>query len=364
MKRLDDRIGLNFLVGLSPSLGLTEADRDLLRALRPAGIILFRSNFDHEADYGTWLGRLDELLSATREAIGRDHIFVGIDHEGGRVCRVPAPLTRYSYPTRWASTAGAVGRAMGRELASIGVNMNFAPLLDIASNPENPVIGERAFGNDVDQVTQAAIAFMDGQREAGVVAVGKHFPGHGDTAVDSHHGLPVQSTDPAELRRREIAPFRATIAAGLDCVMTSHIVFSQIDATMPATLSHPIVTGILREELNFDGVVMTDDINMHAMDNYFSDPTAAVACLKAGTDMLMVCAHWNTNRRALDFADAIAGAAQTGAIARADLERSQARVERALAASSQHSVAPLDRAILRANRQAGALFEGATVEVI
>ncbi|MEO1038734.1 MAG: glycoside hydrolase family 3 protein [Pseudomonadota bacterium] len=356
-------IGRHFIVGLRPGPVLGDEDRDLLRRLKPAGVILYKANFDHDADYEGWTERLKALLSDVFDATGDDGILVGIDHEGGRVCRTPPPMTRFSYPARWAETAGEVGRAMGRELASIGVNLNFAPLLDIASNPDNPVIGERAFSSDPQTVAEHAIAFMRAQEGEGVLACGKHFPGHGDTRADSHYELPVLDIDAAGLAARELIPFRTAIEAGLGCIMTSHILFPQIDASVPATLSRPIINGLLREALGFDGLVMTDDLNMHAMDRYLDDPDAARACLNSGTDMLMVCSHLNDNRRALIFADAIGEARRAGAVPDALIEASQARIATCLTKAPRNRVHTLTEAAFTNHQKAGALFDGRTVEV-
>src|SRR5215470_17774139 len=170
--------GDHFLIGLRPTAELHERDRALLADLRPAGVVLFKSNFLHDQPYERWLEVYRKLLADVRSVLGRDRILVGIDHEGGRVCRTPAPITRFSYAARWAAQAGAVGHAMGVELASLGVNLSFAPVLDIHSNPANPIIGPRALGTTSEQVTAAALAFMEGLQSAQVLACGKHFPGH------------------------------------------------------------------------------------------------------------------------------------------------------------------------------------------
>src|SRR5262245_28882542 len=187
--------GDHFLIGLRPTAQLHERDRALLAELRPAGVVLFKSNFLHDQPYERWLEVHRKLIADVRAAIGRDRIFIGIDHEGGRVCRTPAPITRFSYAAQWAAQAEAVAHAMGVELASLGVNLNFAPVLDIHSNPANPVIGPRALGTTSERVTAAALAFMEGMQAESVLACGKHFPGHGDTDKDSHHELPVLDQD-------------------------------------------------------------------------------------------------------------------------------------------------------------------------
>src|ERR1700716_3700221 len=183
-------VGDHFLIGLRPSVRLHERDRALLADLRPAGVILFKSNFAHDEPYERWLEGHSKLIAEVRATIGRDRIFIGIDHEGGRVCRTPAPITRFSYAARWAAEAGAVGHAMGVELASPRVNLKFATALDTHRNPANPVIGARALGTTSEQVTAAALAFMAGMQAENVLACGKHFSGAGDTDKDLHRALP------------------------------------------------------------------------------------------------------------------------------------------------------------------------------
>lgn len=240
-------VGDHFIVGLRPSVALHERDRALLADLRPAGVILFKSNFLHDKAYEPWLHAHAQLIDDVRRVIGRPRLFIGIDHEGGRVCRTPAPITRFSYAAHWAEQSAAVGRAMGIELASLGVNLNFAPVLDIHSNPVNPVIGKRAFGTTEEQVRRAALPFVSAMQSEGVIACGKHFPGHGDTAQDSHHELPVLNLDLAALRRRELKPFAAAIEAGIHMIMTSHIMLPQVDPISPVTLSRRFNHDLLRE---------------------------------------------------------------------------------------------------------------------
>src|SRR5580692_5141208 len=233
-------VGDHFIIGLRPGVALDERDAALLRDLRPAGVILYKSNFVHDAPYERWLESHANLVDAIRRAAGRDRLFIAIDHEGGRVCRTPPPITRYASAAWWGETARGVGEGMGRELASLGLNLNFAPVLDINSNPANPVIGERAFGRTPGEVISAALPFIEGMESHGVMACGKHFPGHGDTEVGSHYELPVLDLSPEELAARELKPFVAAIRAGIEMIMTSHIVFTTIDKENPATLSRKL----------------------------------------------------------------------------------------------------------------------------
>ena len=350
-----------FLIGLSPTAALDPRDRALLSELQPAGIILYKSNFRHDLPYEGWLAALADLLGDVRAAIGRPRILVGIDHEGGRVCRTPPPLTRFDYPRRYAHCAGSVGRAMGRELASIGVNLDFAPLLDIHSNPKNPVIGERAFGSTAEGVIDAALAFAQGLAEHGVLACGKHFPGHGDTHEDSHVALPTVDGSLDTLRGRELRPFAAAI--DLPMIMTSHVLFPALDPAVPATLSQRIVRDLLRGELGYRGVVVSDDVGMGAVARMFEDPRNAARVLASGSDLLMVCAHFATTDRARAFAHAILEARADGSLDATTFEAAQARVRTLLARAVQHAPLRLSDDSLADHRAAGPLFSASTVEV-
>lgn len=356
--------GHHFLVGLRPTVTLDPRDRALLEDLRPAGVILFKSNFIQDQPYERWLEAHGKLIADVRAAIGRERIFVGVDHEGGRVCRTPAPITRFAYAQRWAANAGAVGRAMGVELSSLGVNLNFAPVLDIHSNPANPVIGARSFGPSSEEVAAAALEFMAAQQAAGVLACGKHFPGHGDTSTDSHHELPVLERDLQGLKARELKPFMAAIAAAIPMIMTSHLMLPRIDPVEPVTLSRRFGRQLLRDELGFQGVVVSDDIGMHAVSRMFDDPTAAARLLLAGTDLMMVCAYWTDTERCRGFAEAMIDAQKRGVIS-AELEsQSRKRVESLLTRADQNQVRSLPAAVFEAHARVAPLFGAETAEVI
>ncbi|CAN5648585.1 beta-N-acetylhexosaminidase [soil metagenome] len=364
MTKLDGSVGDHFILGLRPSLTLADADRALLSELRPSGVIVYKSNFHHDVPYADWLASFRALLFDVRKAIGRERIFIGIDHEGGRVCRTPKPITRFAYARHWVNEAAAVGRAMGNELASLGVNLSFAPVLDVDSNPKNPVIGQRAFASDPEAVAAAALLFADALAAEGVIACGKHFPGHGDTAQDSHYALPVVDRDLEGLRARELVPFAAAARAKIPMIMTAHVMFPPIDREVPATLSRRFVHGILREELGYDGVVVSDDIGMNAVSEIFDDPTAAVRLLASGTDLLMVCSHFTSTERARGFARAITDAIARGDLDRTEVARSRARLHALLDRTPQHAVIELPADVLAIHRTAGAQFEAATVEVV
>jgi beta-N-acetylhexosaminidase len=357
-------VGDHFIIGLRPGVTLDERDDALLRDLRPAGVILYKSNFVHDAPYDQWLESHARLIDAIRRAAGRDRLFIAIDHEGGRVCRTPAPITRFSYAARWAGTAAAVGDAMGSELSSLGINLSFSPVLDIDSNPANPVIGERAFGRTPEQVIAAALPFIAAMERRGVRACGKHFPGHGDTKVDSHSELPVLALSLKELENRELKPFIAAVRAGIEMIMTSHIVFTAIDGASPATLSRSVTHDLLRSTCGFDGVIVSDDVGMHAMDGFLDKPEAIARFMTAGNDMMMICSHWTDTERARGFARALIEGEKAGLVERDLLAASRERIRSMLSRTPQHKVQRLKDSDFAMHREAGALFSEATVEVV
>jgi beta-N-acetylhexosaminidase len=222
---------------------------------------------------------------------------VAVDQEGGLVQRVRAPATQWppmlSHDGLPAGederVAEAVGRALGEELRALGFDIDFAPVLDVHTNPQNPIIGDRAFGRDADTVARRALAFARGLDAAGVLACGKHFPGHGDTDTDSHLELPKVDHDWTRLEQVELAPFRAAARASLPMLMTAHVVFAALDKERPATLSPAVVDGLLRGKLGYKGVVVSDDLDMRAIAGHMGADHAAIAAIRAGCDVLLLC---------------------------------------------------------------------------
>lgn len=352
--------GNHFAIGLQPAPTLGDHDRHLLERLRPAGVILFKDNFAHGAPYESWLDTLRKLLDDVRACVGRERLLIAIDHEGGRVIRTPAPITHFAYARQWTESAGAVGRAMGTELRSIGMNVTFAPVVDIHSNPDNPVIGPRAFATTPAAVSNAALEFIAAVEAEGVASCPKHFPGHGDTATDSHHGLPVIAHELATLRARELVPFKATIEAGVRLIMTSHILFPKIDPAIPATMSKRIITEILRGEMGFEGVVVTDDIGMGAVRAMFDKPEAAEKMMNAGTDLIDICAYGTDTARAVQIADDIAAGVKEGRIDARVLAASAERIEELLNSLPQHDVEMLTPAVFEKHAALAPLHDSAT----
>ena len=259
--------------------------------------ILFRRNIRYVEDRAD----LEALVALNRElhVAGPDGTpaLIAIDQEGGTVARVRAPATlwppmmahdRLAAPDDVA-TAEQVGLALGQELRALGVDIDFAPVLDVHTNPANPIIGERAFGRDAATVTRRALAFARGLDAAGVLACGKHFPGHGDTDTDSHLALPRIDHDWARLEAVELAPFRAAAEAQLPMVMTAHVVFGALDPARPATLSEQVITGLLRDKLGYRGVIVSDDLDMKAIAATMGADVAAVGAIRAGCDVVLLC---------------------------------------------------------------------------
>jgi beta-N-acetylhexosaminidase len=264
-----------------------------LRAGERAGAILFKRNL------GPSLDDVLALTASIRDAAGAP-VLVAVDQEGGRVARFGAPALVVPPMRRLAALGDPeltrrVASAQARELAALGFSTGFAPVLDVDTNPDNPVIGDRSFGRDPETVARFAAAAVAGMHEGGIFACGKHFPGHGDTHVDSHLALPVVTRPRAEIAATEIAPFRA-LARDVDAMMTAHVVFTELDPEQPATLSHAICTDLLRRELGFEGVLFSDDLEMKALHAPVEE--TAVGAIAAGCDLLLVCSDEALQARA------------------------------------------------------------------
>lgn len=284
---LEQKIGQVMMVGFS-GFSVDEPVRQLVKGLQVGGVCLFKRNIESAAQ----VAKLNDELRGLFE--GGVPPFIAVDQEGGNVVRlsdrnVVLPGNMVLGATRDAQLAYEAGRAQGDDLRRLGFNMNLAPVLDVNTNPKNPVIGIRAFGDDVGLVSELGVQFVRGQQAARVVTVAKHFPGHGGVESDSHKGLPVVNAPEAELRR-QLVPFVSAMRAGLDGMMTAHIAtptLSNGDAT-PATLNRRVLGGVLREELGFDGLVVTDELEMDAIDTRYGVGHAAVLAVNAGADVVLV----------------------------------------------------------------------------
>jgi beta-N-acetylhexosaminidase len=269
---------------------------EALQQGRRGGVILFKRNLPA-------IEAVHELTSSVLDA-SRDDLppFIGVDEEGGRVSRLPPPVLRLP-PMREIGKAAdpalvrRVAEVLGRQLAGLGFNLDFAPVLDVDSNPDNPVIGDRAFSSDSDQVARLGRAFIEGLQAVGVMACGKHFPGHGDTSVDSHLALPAIPHAKSRLDTVELPPFRTASLRGVAAMMTAHLVVEELDPGVPATLSRKLCTTLLRTEVGFQGVLFSDDLLMRALADHWELEETAVGAVRAGCDALLVCGAFEQQER-------------------------------------------------------------------
>ena len=287
------------------------------------GVILFARNATTAAE----VGALARAIRRTAAECSRPAPFLSIDHEGGRVVRAREGFT--AVPEMRAvgadgpAEAARIGSLFARELRAAGIDVNFAPVVDVDSNPANPVIGARSFSRDPQQVGACAAAFIRAMQDGGVAACAKHFPGHGDTHVDSHLDLPVLPHGLDRLSAVELPPFRDAIAAGVASVMTAHVVFEALDPGVPATMSARAVDGLLRRDLGFGGVIFSDDLEMKAIADRMDFGEACVRALEAGCDCLLVCHELDRQRAAIA---AIAGAVRSGRLPHERIAQSHARL--------------------------------------
>ena len=305
-----------------PGTELSAEMANFLRDHHIRAICLFRQNMVNAE-------QLCKLTADLRAVMGPEAL-IGIDQEGGAVVRatwVPQPPAAMSLgASNDPALCREVGAAVARAVKSLGINWNFAPVLDLNNNVDNPVISERSFGSDPKKAAQLAMAWMDGSLSEGVACCVKHFPGHGDTSVDSHRDLPTVDKSRAELDALELAPFQMAAARAnrlAPAVMTAHIVYPQLDAENPATMSPKILTGILRDEWNYQGVVITDGMDMHAIAGRYGIGNAAVRALVAGADMVMAL---GTTETQLETLNALSAAIEAGQLEPVGLQQRLARV--------------------------------------
>ena len=291
-----DVVGQLLMVGFEGT-ELSPAFLDWLQEYRPGGVILFSRNLVEPEQ----VARLTHDLQAHAP---NPPLLMAVDEEGGRVSRLPRGFTTFPAASRIAScqspdVAHEVAEVTARELRAVGINVNLAPVLDVNSNPANPVIGDRAYGTQPERVCTYGMAVMQGLEDNGIIPCGKHFPGHGDTITDSHHVLPVVEADRARLDAVELEPFRRAIRRGLPVIMTAHVRYPALDPEEPATLSPPILTDLLRNELGFQGVTLTDDMEMRAILDHRPIGNASVRALQAGADMVLLCHRQERQREAV-----------------------------------------------------------------
>ncbi|MDF2890715.1 MAG: putative anhydromuramoyl-peptide exo-beta-N-acetylglucosaminidase [Clostridia bacterium] len=284
---LDEKIGQMIIAGID-GYEMNENEKGLIQNYHIGGFILFGRNIESPEQL---LALNNSLRSANSQS--KIPLILSVDEEGGRISRIPKviknlPANKAIGKINNKKFSYEIGLLLAEKVKAFGFNMDFAPVLDINSNPKNPVIGDRAFGSASEVVTDLGVQTMMGIKAGGAVPVIKHFPGHGDTSVDSHVGLPTVEHDLERLKSFELIPFEAAINNGAGCVMVAHILLPQIDAENPASLSSIMITDILRKQLNFEGVVITDDMTMAAITKNYDLAAAAIQAVKAGNDIILV----------------------------------------------------------------------------
>ncbi|QGU96866.1 beta-N-acetylhexosaminidase [Clostridium bovifaecis] len=302
---LDEKIGQMVIVGIE-GYNLNNNTKSLIEKYKVGGIVLFGSNIQGSEQL------LDLVNSLKKENLkNKIPLFLSVDEEGGKITRMPKEFKRF--PNNKAigkindmELSNNIGRTIGDEIKSFGFNMDFAPVLDINSNPKNPVIGSRSFGANPDVVSNLGIETMKGIQSENVIPVVKHFPGHGDTSVDSHIGLPTVNNDLNRLQSFELIPFAEAIEKSADAVMIAHILLPKIDKENPSSMSKIIITDILRADLKFNGVVITDDMTMGAITKNYNISKAAIKSVEAGSDVILVCHGYENEIKVInDLKDAV-----------------------------------------------------------
>lgn len=318
------KIGQMLLVGF-PGPAVGPAYERLIREYKLGNVILFSGNLKNARQARELCAGLQErILQSTGVPA-----LIAVDQEGGMVSRMPPDGTNIPSAMAVAATgdphnAFLAGELTARELRAMGINMDIAPVLDINSNPENPLIGVRSYGDTAETVAAYGNAMAEGLLSGRVIPVAKHFPGHGDTAVDSHLGLPVVPKTREELEQCELLPFRSAIAHGIPCIMAAHILFPKIEKEqVPASLSRDILTGLLKESCGFDGLVLTDCLEMQAVQAGFGTAAGAVAAVRAGAHLVCIS---HTAALAEQAADALAEAVQNGGLPMAVIDEAVEKI--------------------------------------
>ncbi|WP_336773459.1 beta-N-acetylhexosaminidase [Paenibacillus sp. MMO-58] len=321
---LSEKIGQLILVGMDGTQIQPEIGK-LIKDSHVGGIILYSNNITSASQT---IKLVNDLKQINQDNGAKLPLLLSTDQEGGRVSRLPKqikafPASRTVGKTNDPEYAYQVGTALGEAVNAIGLNTDFAPVLDINTNPKNPVIGNRAFGTTAELVSSMGVQEMLGIQSQGVIPVVKHFPGHGDTSVDSHLGLPVVDHDLKRLRSIEFVPFSSAIKEGAPMVMVAHILMTKLDPNTPASMSRKVIQDYLRGELKFGGVVITDDMTMGAVGKVKAIGPASVQAVQAGADIILV-GHDPVQQQTV--IDALTAAAQKGEISPSVLDASVYRI--------------------------------------
>lgn len=319
---LEEKIGQLVMVGVDGYENDSNSQQ-LITKYHVGGFVLLQQNIKDA-------NQMLSLINSLKETNAKNKIplFLSIDEEGGRISRMPNEFIKLPSNQRigelnYSKVSSQIGGIIGEELRMFGLNMNFAPVLDINSNPKNVVIGDRSFGNDPGLVSKLGIETMKGLQSENIISVVKHFPGHGDTSVDSHVGLPTVNHDLSRLKSLELVPFSSAIDNSVDAIMMAHILLPKIDSVYPASFSQIVISDVLRKDMNFDGIVITDDMTMGAIVKNYDIGEAAVKSIKAGSDVILVCHDFAKEEAVLKT---IQKAAQSGSISLDRIDQSVYRI--------------------------------------
>lgn len=321
---LEQKVGQLLMCGFDAKVADTHIT-EMIRDYHIGGVIVFKRNIESPGQ----LKALHTELQKINYPANPLPLMIAIDQEGGTVARIDSGITYLPGAMALAATqekeaTEQIYTAVGKELRALGVHIDFAPVADVNNNPHNPVIGVRSFGETSEAVIEFMLPAMEGLKKANVVPVVKHFPGHGDTVVDSHVGLPRVEHDREHLQRVELAPFKAAIDAGVPAIMSAHVIMPAIEPDeIPCTLSPRVLTGILREELGFSGVIFTDCLEMNAIASYYGVVEGAVRAFEAGADVILIS---HTKQHQMDFIKAMLEHVANGRISEARIDESVARI--------------------------------------
>jgi beta-N-acetylhexosaminidase len=317
-------IGQQLIIGISGH-ALTPEEKTFIVDNAIGGVILFARNVDNPVQIRDLCAEIQNLRHRHPEKVP---LFIGVDMEGGRVARLKAPFTQWP-PLRKLgdldspSVGFQFAYNMGTELKAVGINLDFAPCVDVLTNAKNTAIGDRSLGSNAEKVGKMASSLVRGYIKSGIIACAKHFPGHGNTLVDSHDDLPIEDLDLDRLQKLELIPFKRTFRARLDMIMTSHIKFPKVDPEWPVTLSSKFLKDILRQDLRYRGLVISDDLGMKAMTKHYSVAEVAVRAKTAGVDLLLYCNEPEAPPVALE---SLAKALENNQLDKTDFEGSYKRI--------------------------------------
>jgi len=320
MATVKEKVGQMFIVGLQGE-ALAREEKAIIEQYPFGGFILFGQNCCEP-------GQILCLSRSLWETGNRHPPFISIDEEGGRVHRLPKPFTHFPPAARLGQVcdpnlAYRAARATAEELLMAGISLDFAPVLDVNSNSKNPVIGDRSFASDPQKVIALGERWVQGLRDGGIIPCGKHFPGHGDTDRDSHFALPVVERPFAELEKVELPPFVSACRNKIESLMTAHVLYLALDRKLPATLSDKIITELLRQKLNYDGVIFSDDMEMRAISDHYRHEEAVALCVRAGIDVMLFCHDLTRAIQAFEF---LCSECEKDATVRTQVEKSYQRI--------------------------------------